>query len=188
MTPDMTPARDTLLAPLRGFGTGVVAAVASPVLFSLTVTSVALTPVGIGLWTTPRLVRLLDRYAAWRAGLAERSGQAAVAPPVSGRSWLPVRHLRWLAVDMTAVAATLLLPLAMIVHGVFGFVLAAGVWEPIHDADGTQWYAFIPVDSQDTANMAAALGAVLIAAGFALGRPVLRAGSRMARPARAVAA
>ncbi|WP_052847379.1 hypothetical protein [Streptomyces avicenniae] len=176
----MTTLRDTLVAPLRGFAVSLVAVVCSALLFSVALTSVALIPVGIGLWTTPRVVRLLDRYAAWRGDLAARWGNVAIAPPPPANRLLPARHLGWLLFDMTAVCALAALPLGLIAQGLFGFVLAAGVWEPIYDAGGTQWYAFIPVDSQDTANLAAALGVVSLAAGLALGRPVLRAGLRTA--------
>ncbi|WP_129841365.1 hypothetical protein [Streptomyces sp. RFCAC02] len=169
---------NAFLAVARGFALAVVSVVCSALLFSLLITSMALTAVGAGLWTTPWLVRRIDRYAAHRARLADAWGGVPMSAPAlaAGPSrLLPWRYVSWLLADMTAGCVTAALPLGLVAQGVFGFVLAAGVWEPIHEAGGTQWYAFVPVASQDTANLAGALGAVFVVAGLVLARPTLRA-------------
>jgi signal transduction histidine kinase len=68
--------------------------------------------------------------------------------------------MQWLLVDMTAGAIVALLAPVLVLDGIFGLLLAAGLWQPIVDAGGTYWYSFLPVSSWGTAGAAALLGLV----------------------------
>ncbi|MGD9482041.1 histidine kinase [Streptomyces sp. TRM70308] len=186
------------LAAVRGLWLAVSGIVAGTVLFSLTAVSIALVPVlGIGLLTTPPLLAAVRAHADKRRELCRTwGGLAAVGRPYrplppearaggpGGRArrclallrdpatW---RDLHWLLAGMVAGALPALLPLALPAEGVFGVLLAAGLWEPVAGAQdgGVYWYAFVPVDSQGTANYAALLGLGWIALGLRFGPALL---------------
>ncbi|WP_062209367.1 sensor domain-containing protein [Streptomyces sp. NBRC 109706] len=183
-----TPGR--LSAPWRALALAALTLVASVPLFCLAVVSVCLIPVGIGLYTTPVLLGWIRALADQRRELAIRWAGLSLparqelparvdanAPARTlallrdGNSW---RQLWWLLTDMTAGCVVALLPAGLIAQGVYGYVLAAGVWEPIHRADGTHWYAFVPVGDQQTANLAALVGTGTLVLGILIGRVCLR--------------
>jgi len=170
--------RSRRLACVRGFALMFITLAGSLTLFVLTVLSLVLMLLGLGVLTTPAMVRAVRWHANRRRLLAaEWSGVQIRLPyrplPADRRSGLtgqvelctqllkdPAtwRDLLWLLVDMTAGCVTAALACVFIPYGVEGWVLAAGVWEPIVDAGGTYWYAFVPVTSQGTANLAALTG------------------------------
>jgi signal transduction histidine kinase len=134
--------RRTLVAGVRGLGLAVVAPVGSLPLFVLTVLSVALLAVGVGVLTTPLVVGRARMFAnlhrVWGHDLAGLRIPAAYRPFPPGLRGGPVsqwrrcavllrdpatwRELVWLLVQMTAGFALALLPPTLIVYGV-GLVL-----------------------------------------------------------------
>ncbi|WP_431044785.1 sensor histidine kinase [Streptomyces sp. P1-3] len=183
-----------LRAAVRGQMLALMTLVCSITLSVFTVLSIALIPVGLGIVTTPYMVAALRRYATYRRRLAHQWGGVRIAQPYrplppdlrggfvgqvercalllkDPATW---RDLLWLQIDMTAGCVTAILPPGLLAEGLFGYVLASGVWEPIYDADGTYWYAFVPVDSQATAFLAAGLGTIWIAISLAFGPAMLR--------------
>lgn len=82
------------------------------------------------------------------------------------------RDMQWLLADMTAGSVVALLAATLMIYPVEGFVLAAGLWRVFRD--DTYWYAFVPVDSQATALVAAAVGVAFFAVGVALSERLLR--------------
>ncbi|TGB13240.1 sensor histidine kinase, partial [Streptomyces palmae] len=190
-----------MLAAGRGLVLSVLTLVVSVALFTVTVVSLSLIPIGVGLFTTPALLRVVRRYADYRRRLTGRWGGLTVpspyrplpADPPSGLKGQPKlcflllndpatwRDLLWLLVDQLAGGLLAAVPPGLILQGLFGSVLAAGVWKPIVDADGTYWYEFLPIDSQSDANLAAGLGAVFIAIGLFFGPAILNANFRMSR-------
>jgi signal transduction histidine kinase len=170
-------ARDAVVAGAQGLALALTALTGSVLLFSLTTVSIALIPVGVGVFTTPRLLKLVRAHvnrrrllaAQWskvRIPVRERrlagKGRKGVVGQAERCSLLlkdPAtwRDLRWLLADMTGGAILAILAPALILEGVFGLLLAAGLWEPIVAAQGTYWYTFLPV-RDGTAHLAALLG------------------------------
>ncbi len=159
--------RSSLSACVRGLGVSVLALL-SIVVSVLTILSIAFIPLGLGVFTTPAMVGVLRRHANQRRLLAAKWSGVQIRMPyrplphdrrsgVTGQVELCTfllkdpatwRDLLWLQVDMTAGYVIALLAFAFPPYGVEGSVLAAGVWEPIVDAGGTYWYAFVPVTSR----------------------------------------
>lgn len=185
--------RKRLSACVQGLGVSVLALL-SIVVSVLTVLSIAFIPLGLGVFTTPAMVGVLRRHANQRRLLAAKWSGVQIRMPyrplpddrrsgITGQVELCTfllkdpatwRDLLWLQVDMTAGYVIALLAFAFPPYGVEGSVLAAGVWEPIVDAGGTYWYAFVPVTSQGTANLAALTGLGLIALGLFVSPLLLR--------------
>ncbi|WP_245834015.1 sensor histidine kinase [Streptomyces aidingensis] len=182
---------------MRAAGQGAVLSVLSLVvslfLFIVAVVSIALATVGIGLYTTPWVLGLVRAHAAHRRrlardwyGVAIRSGYPPEQPARAGLAGNPVRtldllrspatwrDLEWLLLDATAGFCLAVLPLGLLADGLFGILLAVGLWEPISDATGSYWYAFVPVDSQATANLAALLGLLWIGLALRFGPTLVR--------------
>lgn len=203
--------RSALLSTARGLGLAIVSLAGSITLFVLAVVSLALLPLGVGVLTTPPVLGAVRAHANHRRLLAARWSDVKVplpyrALPPDRRGGLvglveqcslllkdPAtwRDLLWLAVDMTAGYITALLAFAFIPFGLEGWTLALGTWKPIVHAAGGYWYAFIPISSQSTANLAALLGSgflvlgvfaspLLLRAHFLLGRAFLAPTPRMA--------
>ncbi|MEU1800444.1 sensor domain-containing protein [Streptomyces sp. NPDC019937] len=193
--------RDRLLACLRGLALTFVTIAGSIILFVLTVLSLVFMLLGVGVLTTPAMIDLVRKHANQRRLLAAQwSGVQIRLPyrplPADRRSGLtgqvelcthllkdPAtwRDLLWLLVDMTAGCVIAMLACVFLPYGVEGWVLAAGVWEPIVDAGGTYWYAFVPVKSQTTANLAALTGVGFALLGLFASPVLLRAHFLLAR-------
>ncbi|MFH8565287.1 sensor histidine kinase [Streptomyces sp. NPDC017988] len=197
----MTRVRNALIAGAQGLYLTIVAMVGSIVLFVLAVLSIAFIPLGIGLFTTPVVLAGVRKYAdgqriragAWSgvdipvpyrplpadlrggvAGQVERCTLMLKDPA----TW---RDLQWLLVNMTAGAVVAVLAPALPLYMLYGWVLALGVWKPIHEAGGGEWYAFIHVTSQSTANQAAALGMGLFVLGVFVNTSLVRTHFLLAR-------
>ncbi|MEL3948762.1 MULTISPECIES: sensor histidine kinase [Streptomyces] len=178
--------REALVSGARGLYLAISALAGSITLFVLAVVSIALIVLGIGLFTTPVVLAAVARFANLRR--VHAAEWAGVRIPVPYRqppanepagavgqvarclrmlkdpaTW---RDLQWLLVDMTAGAVTAILAPALILYMAYGWVLALGVWRPIYHAGGGEWFAFIHVTSQMTANAAALLGTALFAVGL----------------------
>ncbi|MCQ8829164.1 sensor histidine kinase [Streptomyces malaysiensis] len=185
--------RRALTACVRGFAVSWLALV-SIALSVLTIVSICFIPLGVGVFTTPPLIRAVRAHANQRRLLAATWADVRIQLPyrplpadrrsgVTGQVELCTfllkdpatwRDLLWLQIDMTAGYVIALLAFAFMPYGLEGFVLAAGVWQPIVDAGGTYWYAFLPIDSQWTALLAVPVGAGFIAAGTAVSPLLLR--------------
>ncbi|MFJ1995677.1 sensor histidine kinase [Streptomyces asiaticus] len=193
-------ARGALTACARGFAVSWLALV-SITLSVLTILSISFIPLGIGVFTTPPLIRAVRAHANHRRLLAAAWADVRIQLPyrplpadrrsgVTGQVELCTfllkdpatwRDLLWLQVDMTAGYTIALLAFVFMPYGLEGFVLAAGVWQPIVDAGGTYWYAFLPIDSLGTALLAVPVGAGFIALGSVLSPVLLRGHFLLAR-------
>ncbi|MEE4489480.1 sensor histidine kinase [Streptomyces sp. BE230] len=191
--------RAALLAAGRGLVLSVTALAGSVTLFVLTLVSIVLIPLGIGLVTTPQMLAAVRKHANQRRLLAITWSDVRIPVPYrplpkdvrSGftgqveRTTLMLkdpatwRDMQWLLVDMTAGSVVALLAATLMIYPVEGFVLAAGLWRVF--TDDRYWYAFVPVDSQATGLAAAAVGVAFFAAGVALSERLLRSHFVLAR-------
>ncbi|MEU7281902.1 sensor domain-containing protein [Streptomyces sp. NPDC045431] len=185
--------RGTLLAGVQGLGVALVALAGGITLLSLAVLSIVLIPVGVGVLTTPAVLSLVRAHANSRRRLAAQWAQVTIPVPyrpfpddvrsgVAGRldrcglmlkdpaTW---RDLGWLLMDLTVGFVTAFLPPALLVYGVHGLLLPAGLWMPLSDGEGRNWYTFVPVTGWGTAFLAALVGAGLLALCSRVGRPLL---------------
>ncbi|RII17094.1 Sensor histidine kinase DesK [Streptomyces sp. YIM 130001] len=170
--------RGALLAAVQGLALALLSLGVSLALFIVTVLSMAFIVLGVGVFTTPLVLRMVRTHANHRRLLAASWSDVRIPVPyrkfpadlrtgVTGQveqcsllmkdpaTW---RDMRWLVTDMTGGFVVAILAPGLYAEGVFGLLLMAGLWKPI---DG-YWYAFIPVDSQGTATLAALLGCVWI--------------------------
>ncbi|MEW1887865.1 sensor domain-containing protein [Streptomyces sp. NPDC085659] len=188
-----------LLAAWRGLVVSFAALAGSCTLFVLALVSIVMIPLGIGLVTTPYILEAVRKHANQRRLLAITWSDVRIPVPYrpfpkdvrSGftgqveRTTLMLkdpatwRDMRWLVVDMTAGYTVAILAAALMVYPVEGFVLAAGLWRVF--TDDRYWYGFVPVDSQATGLLAAALGVVLFAFGVLVSERLLRAHFVLAR-------
>ncbi|WP_329398270.1 sensor histidine kinase [Streptomyces melanogenes] len=193
--------RAGLLAGGRGFGLSTSAMVVGILLFTLTVVSISLIPIGVGVFTTPVVLDAVRVYANRRRSLARewlgmeiavpyrplpREQRAGVLGAVERCGLLlkdPAtwRDLEWLFVDMTAGSVIALLAPVLLLYSVWGVVLAAGVWKPIDDAGGGLWFTFVHITSQSTANLAAVLGFAYAVLGLFVNPALIRANFTIAR-------
>ncbi|MFF0135159.1 sensor histidine kinase [Streptomyces sp. NPDC005227] len=189
--------REALLAGARGLAVAVTGLAGSVGLFVLTVVSVLLVPVGVGIVTTPRVLTAMRGFADARRLVAARWCEvripAAYRPlPEGANPWARCfgmlrdpatwRDVRWLLFDMTAGFVTAVLPAALVLYPLEGFALALGLWRVF--TDGTYvgwWYGFVPVSGQASALAAGVLGAALLAASLFLAPPLLRLHFRVTR-------
>ncbi|WP_381799273.1 sensor histidine kinase [Streptomyces niveus] len=177
----------------RGLVLGVTAVAGSVTLFVLSVLSIAFIVLGIGVFTTPHVLRAVRAHANRRRLLAATWSDVRIPVPyrpmpadlrtgVTGQverttlmlkdpaTW---RDLAWLLVDMTAGAVVAFVSLGLFVYPVEGLVLAAGLWR-VFEEGGSYWYGFVPVHSQFTGVLAALLGAVIAAVGVRYAKDVQR--------------
>jgi signal transduction histidine kinase len=181
------------LAALRGLGLALVLLPGAVLCFTLTLVSLALIPIGVGIVTTPWLLTGVRAFADWRRVLAAqwcgvRIPSAYRPIPKDANPWTRTfgmlrdpatwRDLRWLPVDMTAGFVTALLPAVLFFYPLEGFALAAGLWRVFPDG---YWYGFVHVSDQATAFGAAALGLVLLFFAHFLTPRLLEAHFRLTR-------
>ncbi|MQY32958.1 hypothetical protein SRB17_09180 [Streptomyces sp. RB17] len=171
-------ARSAVLAAVQGLALALAVLPCGVAFLVLTLVSVALVPVGVGLVTTPAILTGVRALADARRRLAaEWCGvriPAVYRPlPSSANPWTRTfallgdpqvrRDVLWLPVDMTAGFVTALLPALLLFYPFEGFAVAAGLWRV---TDGPYWYLFVPVDGPLTALAAAALAAGLLVLAF----------------------
>ncbi|WP_156721964.1 sensor histidine kinase [Streptomyces apocyni] len=169
-----TRVRDALIAGARGLALALLGFAGSVTLFVLSVLSIAFITLGVGVFTTPLVLRLVRAHANHRRLLAAQWSGVRVPVPyrplppdprtgVTGQVERTVhllkdpatwRDLRWLLTDMTAGGVVAVLAPGLIAEGILGLLLLGGLWKPI----GGYWYAFIPVYSWLGAFFAALLG------------------------------
>ena len=194
-------ARGVALAAGRGFVLALVSLPGAVLWFTLSLLSLSLVPIGIGLLTTPWVLGRVRAFADWRRLVAaEWSGvriPSAYRPVPEGKPWTRTyallrdpavwRDLRWLQVDMSAGYVTALLPAVLFFYPLEGIAAAAGLWRPLSRWGG-YWYGFVHVTDQASAFGAGALALALLAltplaprlltVHFKLTRAVLGAGQR----------
>lgn len=91
------------------------------------------------------------------------------------------RELLWAMADTVVGACTALLPIALVLNGLFGFVLALPFgWQPLAGG-GTHWYLFVPVSGQVSALLAVPVGAAQVALGLVYAPALLTAYGRWCR-------
>ncbi|MGW7492594.1 sensor histidine kinase [Streptomyces sp. NPDC054786] len=189
-----TRALGALLTAAQGLALAIASLVGGVVLVVLSIVSIALIPIGIGAFTTPLVLSAVRAHANLRRQLTADWGGMRVPVPyrpfpsdmrtgivgIMERCSLMVkdpatwRDLRWLVIDMTAGFTTAVLPPALTVYGVHGILLLFGLWQPLANGDGENWYTFIPVTGWGTAFLAALVGAGLLAASSGLNPQLLR--------------
>ncbi|WP_435209819.1 sensor histidine kinase [Streptomyces sp. bgisy034] len=189
-------ARGMGVAAVRGLALALVSLPGSVLCLVLSLVSVALIPIGVGIVTTPWVLTGVRAFADWRRVLAAEWGGVRIPPayrplPKDANPWTRTfgmlgdpatwRDLLWLPVDMTAGFFTALLPAVLLFYPLEGFVIAAGLWRVFTDAGGTYWYGFVPVTDQTSAFGAAALGVGLLLLAHFYTPSLLRAHFRLTR-------
>ena len=169
-------AREVLLAAVRGLALAAAVLPFSVLLFVLTLVSVALIPIGVGVVTTPPVLAAVRTLADKRRELAAewcgvRIPSAYRPVPEGANPWARTyallrdpavwRDVRWLQVDMTAGFVTALLPAVLVLYPLEGLAVAAGLWRPLSDSGG-YWYGFVHVTGQASALGAGALAVALL--------------------------
>ncbi|GGZ10307.1 sensor histidine kinase [Streptomyces poonensis] len=187
-----TGVRGVATAAGRGLVLALVSLPASVLCFCLSLVSIALIPIGVGIVTTPWVLSGVRTYANWRRVVAAEWGGVRIPPayrpiPEDANPWARTfgmlrdpatgRDLVWLPADMTAGFVTALLPAVLVLYPFEGFALAAGLWRVFTDgSDGIgYWYGFVPVSGPVSALAAAALGAVLLVVAYVLAPRLLHA-------------
>ncbi|MFE0200983.1 sensor histidine kinase, partial [[Kitasatospora] papulosa] len=193
---------DTWVTALQGLLLAVTALVGGVLLLVLTAVSLALLPIGIGLFTTPVVLAAVRAHATSRRRLAAAwSGQDIPSPyrplPANARQGVAgcVRRCRamlkdpatwrdvgWLVLDSTAGFAVALSPALLTVYGAHGVLLVFGLWQPLADGDSTNWYTFVPVTGWGTAFLAALVGAGLLTLASRVNPALLRTYFRLLGP------
>ncbi|MGW7524049.1 sensor histidine kinase [Streptomyces sp. NPDC054783] len=188
-----TRARSAVLAAVQGLTLSVAVLPCGVAFLVLTLVSVALIPVGVGLVTTPAVLTGVRALADARRKLAAewcgvRIPVAYRPPPSSANPWTRTfallrdpqvrRDVLWLPVDMTAGFVTALLPALLVFYPFEGFAVAAGLWRV---EDGPYWYLFVPVGGPLTALAAAVLAAGLLVVAFRYTPRALTAHFRLTR-------
>jgi signal transduction histidine kinase len=187
--------REAVLAATRGLVLAIVLLPIGILCLVLTLLSLGLIPIGIGIVTTPAVLTAVRRIADTRRELAAEWGgvriPAAYRPlPAGANPWTRTfgmlrdpqtwRDLLWLPVDMTAGFVTALLPAVLLFYPAEGFAVAAGWWRALADG-GTYWYGFVPVTDQPSALGAGATAAVLLVAAYHLAPRLLTLHFRLTR-------
>jgi signal transduction histidine kinase len=190
--------RATALAAVRGLVLALSSMVASLTLFIFTVVTISLSPVLIGVFLLPPLMAGVRSYINLRRRLAHQwfgvrvrepyrpapEFQGGVIGMLERYRWIMTdratwRDLLWLICDATAGFTLGIFAFALPAYGPYGWVLALGVWRPIVDSGGTDWYTFVPIRGQGTATIAGLLGFVYAGLGLWLTRKVMNAHTRM---------
>jgi signal transduction histidine kinase len=191
--------RATALAAVRGLGLALLSMVGSLVLFILSVVSIALSAVVIGVFLVPLVTSIARSHANLRRRLAHEWFGVEVKEPYKPRPrfqggvigameryrWIMTdpatwRDLAWMIVDATAGFAMGIFAFALPMYGPYGWVLAAGVWRPIVHSGGGEWYTFVPIKGQRTATYAGLLGFVYLGLGMWLTPRVMNRHARLA--------
>ncbi|GAA3954791.1 sensor domain-containing protein [Actinomadura viridis] len=184
-------------APWRGFRLWLLC-IPGMFAFSLLNSTLSLLSIGLGVFVLAPVVvfvrRLMNTYrgllAQWTGHRIERPylPEPVPAPDEDPKStgarlrrfqWIVTDPATWrdfafLVADPFVATFTALLPSALIVSGLWGWILAAGAGDMIVQAGGNEWYAFIHVGAgEQWPAGAAVLGTVFMALGFLSGPAML---------------
>ncbi|WP_225636296.1 sensor histidine kinase [Streptomyces solaniscabiei] len=169
-----TRLRNVGLTAVRGLGLALVCLPGAVLCFVLTLVSIALIPIGVGIVTTPWVLTGVRAFADRRRLLAAEWGGVRIPRayrplPADANPWARTfgmlgdpatwRDFRWLPADMTAGFVLALLAFALPLYPLEGLVIAAGLWRVLPDG---YWYGFVHVTDQTSAFYAAALGVALL--------------------------
>ncbi|MFD8519573.1 sensor histidine kinase [Streptomyces capillispiralis] len=161
-------------AAVRGLALSLVSLPGAVLCFVLSVVSIALIPIGVGIVTTPYVLQGVRAFANGRRVLAAEWGGVRIPPtyrpvPEDANPWgrtfgmlgdpATWRDLRWLPVDMTAGFVTALLPAVLLLYPLEGLAIAAGLWRVLTEG---YWYGFVRVTGQGSALGAGALALALL--------------------------
>jgi signal transduction histidine kinase len=190
--------REAFVAAGRGLALALLSMIGSLVLFVLSVVSMALSAVVIGVFLTPVVTSAVRANANLRRRLAREWSGVEIAEPyrpaprfqggvigvIERYRWImkdPAtwRDLAWMPVDATAGFALGILTFTLPNYGPYGWVLAAGVWRPIVHAGGDEWYTFVHITGQTSAMVAGLLGVVYAGLGVWLSPVFLRFHGRL---------
>ncbi|WP_217165655.1 sensor histidine kinase [Streptomyces sp. AC512_CC834] len=186
-----TRTRGVALSAVRGLALTFISLPGAVVCFCLTLVSIALIPIGVGIVTTPWVLTGVRAFADRRRLLAAEWGGVRIPRayrplPEGANPWARTfgmladpatwRDFRWLPVDMTAGFVTALLAFVLPLYPLEGFAIAAGLWRVLPDG---YWYGFVRVTDQTSALYAAGLGAVLLLAALRLTPLLLHAHFRL---------
>jgi len=184
-------------APWRGFCLGLLG---WPAMFVSTavVTALSLVGVGIGILLLPPLLMvtrsLMDTYrrliGKWSGIQIDRPylPEGEYKPGIGGQTQRFVklvsdpatwRELLWLMLDPIVVFFTASLPFYLVLYGLYGWVLSAGLGKVITDHGGNDWYGFVHIQHgywEDPAKIVTTvlLGAAFIVIGLLSGPALLR--------------
>ncbi|MBD0420026.1 sensor histidine kinase [Streptomyces sp. TRM S81-3] len=182
----LTGTRAVALAAVRGLALALISLPGAILCFVLSVVSIALVPIGVGIVTTPWVLTAVRAFADSRRLLAAQWAGVRIPRtyrplPKGANPWTRTfgmlgdpatwRDLGWLVADMTAGFATALLSAALVLYPLEGLAIAVGLWRVLPNG---YWYGFVPVTGQVSALWAGALGAVLLLAGHWLAPRMLR--------------
>ena len=179
-------ARNGLLAAAQGLLLMLLSVGVSLLLFVLFVVSLALVPLGIGLLAIPVLVAAIRAHANQRREYADSwygiSIPVAYRPlphdprgGIAGQVYRAIQLLKdpatwrdflWLLPDAVVGFLLAMFPFGLLSYGLWGVVLAAGVWIPIVHAIDTYWWAFVPVSGFFTAMLAGLVGIAFVTLGL----------------------
>lgn len=192
--------RAALLAGARGLGLALLSQLGSLALLVLAIDAMAFVSLGIGLFLTPLVMAGVRGHANLRRRLAREWCGVEIAEPYRPRpefapglvgriqrwQWIVTdpatwRDMLWMGVDATAGLALAVLPAALFGYFPYGLVLALGVWRPIYDATGGEWFTFLHVTSPAIAWYAAGLGAVYLLIGIGIGPTILKWHAQLTR-------
>ncbi len=190
--------RAAAFAAVRGLALAVLSLVGSLVLFVVSVVSMALSVVIVGVFLTPIVTSVARTHADLRRRLAQEWFGVRIPAPYRPRPrfqdgvigaleryrWIMTdratyRDLLWMIVDPTAGLTLGIVAFALPMYGPYGWVLAAGVWRPIVASAGSEWYTFVPITSQTTATIAGLLGIVYATLGVWLSPLIMRRHAEM---------
>jgi signal transduction histidine kinase len=192
--------RAAFLAGAQGLALALLSQFGSIVLLVLAIDAIAFTSLGIGLLLTPVVIAAVRGHANLRRRLAGEWFGVRIATPyrpapefVPGLpgllrryQWIVTdpatwRDMLWMVVDATAGFFLAIVPAALFAYFPYGLVLALGVWRPIYEATGGDWYTFIHVTSATTAWYAAGLGVIYLLIGLRFGPTILMWHARLTR-------
>lgn len=184
---------------VRGLLLYLLSVLAGSVVASLMINSISLISIGVGIFLVPAMGMAMRTLAgAYRRLVGTWTGVRIdepylPEPPLGSESsvgdyWrrsvrilsdpATWREMLWTITDPVAGAVTALMPLALIIHGLWGFALALPfVWQPV----GGTHYLFVPVTSQAGSLLTVPLGAAQIALGLACGPALMTAYGRWCR-------
>jgi signal transduction histidine kinase len=187
----------------RGLLLYLISVVGGMTVLSLMLNSINLIAVGVGVFLVPAMGMAMRTLASAYRRLVGQWTRVRIEepyltePPLGAESSIrdywrrcvrilsdPAtwRELLWACTDPVVGAFTALMPFALILNGLFGFVLALPfVWQPLVNLEGTHWYLFVPVSGQASALLALAVGGAQVALGLVYAPTLLSAYGRWCR-------